>query len=79
MGKGGKEWMKFTCVCGGQQFTIQDCTITCPACGRIHSLMWLDGEGKEKGEFILLESAEDFNKRIRIDHCLEYVRKEGEK
>jgi len=27
--------------------------------------MWLDGEGKEKGEYILLENAEDFNKRIR--------------
>lgn len=46
----------YTCVCGGQQFTIQGSTITCPACGRIHYLMWLDDE---------MEAPEDFNERIR--------------
>jgi len=61
----------YTCICGGQKFFInEDENISCGNCGRIHYLMWLDDE---------MEAPEDFNKRIRIDHCLEYVRKEGEK
>jgi len=47
----------YTCVCGGQQFTIQDCTITCPACARIYDLICLPNRG--------LESPAAFNSRIR--------------
>jgi len=47
----------YTCICGGQKFSIHDTTITCPNCGRIYGLVIL----KKRG----LESPKDFNKRIR--------------
>ena len=56
---------KHTCICGGHEFTIQDAVIKCTDCDRIYSLIWLEDERFKKGEFILLEDAEDFNKRIR--------------
>lgn len=49
----------YTCTCGGQEFTIQGSSITCPKCGRIYELMWevgIDGQ---------MESPEEFNERIR--------------
>ena len=41
----------YTCVCGGQQFTIQDNTITCPACGKIYLLILKEDRLESPGEF----------------------------
>ena len=51
----------YTCVCGGQQFTIQDNTITCPECGKIHLLIILEDRVHR------LESPGEFNSRIRSE------------
>jgi len=47
----------YTCVCGGEQFSIKDSTITCWSCGRFYTLLF-------KTE---IESPEDFNSRIRSE------------
>ena len=45
----------YTCICGGQRWTILGVKIECDKCGKEYGLMWLDDE---------MESPEDFNKRI---------------
>jgi len=51
----------YTCTCGGQKFSIGDGgEITCPNCGRMYQLQWLNEKGK-----VEFESPENFNKRIR--------------
>ena len=50
----------YTCVCGGQKFTIQDGTITCSNCGMIYQLQWLDKDFNPE-----FESPGNFNSRIR--------------
>jgi len=46
----------YTCICGGQHWTIQDDTITCIGCGRLFTIVLCD-EG--------LESPGDFSERIK--------------
>lgn len=46
----------YTCICGGQSWTIYGSTIACDKCGKEYGLMWLDDE---------MESPKDFNERIR--------------
>ena len=51
----------YTCICGGQRWTILGAKIACDKCGKEYTLMWdvgIDGQ---------MESPEEFNERIRQD------------
>ncbi|MBA7698379.1 hypothetical protein ES703_107056 [subsurface metagenome] len=56
--KSETDFETYTCVCGGQRFTIQDNTITCPACGKIYLLILKKHRVESPGEF---------NSRIRSE------------
>ena len=50
----------YTCVCGGQRWTMYGAKIECDKCGREYTLMWkvgIDGE--------VHESPKEFNERVR--------------
>jgi len=49
----------YTCVCGGQRWTIYGTEIKCDKCGKEYELMWevgIDGQ---------IESPKEFNERIK--------------
>jgi len=51
----------YTCVCGGQRWTICGAKIECDKCGREYILMWdvgIDGQ---------MESPKEFNERVKQD------------
>jgi hypothetical protein len=46
----------YTCICGGQRWTIFGPIIECDKCGKEYGLSWLDDE---------IETPKDFNDRIK--------------
>ena len=49
----------YTCICGGQRWTILGGEIECDKCGKEYMLMWdvgIDGQ---------MESPKEFNERIK--------------
>ena len=49
----------YTCICGGQRWTVYGAKIECDKCGKEYELMWdvgIDGQ---------LETPKEFNERIK--------------
>jgi len=51
----------YTCICGGQRWTILGAEIECDKCGKEYRIKYVEsGPGTER-----IEDPEEFNERIR--------------